>query len=230
MKKSAAVPAILVLITFFTCTYPGFAQSKTETFTKNIADAYGLTSFREIKSIAFSFNVKTKNMNISRSWYWEPGSNKVTYKGPGKDGKSITYSYITGSIDKSDQMKTFVDSKFINDQYWLLFPFHLIWDKKAELTDKGMKTSPIGGKQMRCLSVKYPPSAGGYTPGDIFDLYIGKDNLIHEWVYREGGKKDGRALTWEGYKNFGGLNISTLHYAGGKNFKLWFSGIKVLKK
>lgn len=230
MKKSTAVPVLMALIAFFAFTNYGFAQSKTETFAGKVAEAYGLTSFAKIKSIAFTFNVKTKKVNISRSWYWEPGTNKVTYKGPGKDGKILTYSYTTGQVDKNDQMKTFVDAKFINDQYWLLFPFHLVWDKKAELTDKGLKTSPIGRKQMRCLEVKYPPSAGGYTPGDIFELYIGKDDLIHEWIYREGGKKDGRALTWEGYKNYGSLNISTLHNVADKSFRLWFSDIKVIKK
>ncbi len=142
--------------------------------------------------------MKTKNRDISRSWYWEPATNKVTYKGPGKDGKPMNYSYTTGSIDKNDTVKSFVDARFINDQYWLLVPFHLIWDKKAEITDEGMKPYPTSKKQAHCIVVKYPPSAGGYTPGDIFELYIGKDNLIHEWVYRAGGKKDGRAINLGG--------------------------------
>ena len=85
-------------------------------------------------------------------------------------------------------------------------------------------------KEADCLIVKYPASAGGYTPGDIFELYIGKDNLIHEWIYRAGGKKDGRILTWEDHKNFNGLNISTVHNVADKTFKLWFSDIKVIDK
>lgn len=230
MKKSTMHSAIFILIMFFISAQYGVAQSKAENFAQKIADSYGLASYAKIKSISFTFNVKTKNINLSRSWYWEPGTNKVIYKGPGKDGKPITYTYTTGQIDKKDAMKTFVDAKFINDQYWLLFPFHLVWDKKAEITYKGMKTSPIGRKQMRCLIVKYPPSAGGYTPGDIFELYIGKNHLIREWIYREGGRKDGRALTWEGYKNFGGLNISTIHNVADKSFKLWFSDVKVSTK
>lgn len=206
-----------------------FAQSK-NSLAEKVADAYGYKNFKNVKSISFTFNVKTKDKTFTRSWYWEPATNKVTYKGPGKDGKEMSYTYAAGSINKNDSLKSFVDARFINDQYWLLFPFHLILDKKAEITDAGMKPYPISKKQSRCLIVKYPPSAGGYTPGDIFELYIGKDNLIHEWVYRAGGKKDGTALTWEAYKNFNRLHISTQHNVTNHKFKLWFSGIKVKLK
>jgi hypothetical protein len=216
--------SLILSLIFLTVSY-----SQSDLATK-VADAYGFKNFSRVKSISFTFNVKTKDKTFKRSWNWVPATNKVIYKGPGLNNKPMTYSYVTGSIDKSDSIKSFVDARFINDQYWLLFPFHLIWDKKAEITDEGIKPYPISKKQAYCLIVKYPPSAGGYTPGDIFELYIGKDNLIHEWVYRAGGKKDGRALTWEGYKNFNGLNISTLHNVADKSFKLWFSNINIILK
>ncbi len=222
MKNILAL--VVYVITLFV--FSSFAQTK-NSFAEKVADAYGFNNFKNVKSISFTFNVKTKDKTFVRNWYWEPATNKVTYKGPGKDGKEMSYTYTTGSINKSDSIKSFVDARFINDQYWLLFPFHLIWDKKAEISNAGTRPYPISKKNSRCLIVKYPPSAGGYTPGDIFELYIGKDNLIHEWVYRAGGKKDGRAMTWEGYKNFHGLNISTIHNVADKKFKLWFSDIKV---
>ncbi len=206
-----------------------FSQTENSLIEK-VADAYGLKAFTKVKSVSFTFNVLNKGMQTVRVWYWEPGTNKVTYKGLNKDGKEINYSYNRGAIDKNDNLKSFVDAMFINDQYWLLFPFHMVWDKKAEIVDAGTRPYPLSKRKARCLIVKYPPDAGGYTPGDIFELYIGKDNLIHEWIYRRGGKKDGRILTWEGYKSFNGLNLSTVHNNADKSFKLWFSGIKVLLK
>lgn len=228
LKRAWLVKISLIVISVFfvSTSYPQTQNS----FAGKVANTYGFKKFSKVKTISFTFNVKTKSRSISRSWYWEPATNKVTYNGPGKDGKQITFSYITGIVDKNDSMKTFVDARFINDQYWLLFPFHLVWDKKAEISDVGMKQYPISKKQAQCLIVEYPPSAGGYTPGDIFELYIGKDNLIHEWVYREGGRKNGRAFTWEGYKGLNGLNISTIHNVADKSFKLWFSDIKVVLK
>lgn len=206
-----------------------FSQTE-NSLAEKVADAYGLKAFDKVKSISFTFNVLNKGKKTVRAWYWEPGTNKVTYKGLNKEGKEINYSYSRGATDKKDSLKSFVDAMFTNDQYWLLFPFHMVWDKKAEIVDAGTRPYPLSKKDSRCLIVKYPPDAGGYTPGDIFELYIGKDNLIHEWIYRRGGKKDGRALTWEGYKNFNGLNLSTVHNNEDKSFKLWFSGIEVLLK
>ena len=229
MLKKTIFFSFSIIFVFFLFISVSLSQNE-NSLAEKVADAYGFKNFTNVKSVSFTFNVKTKDKQLERNWYWEPGTNKVTYKGKGEDGKEITYSYVTGTIDKNDTMKTFVDAMFINDQYWLLFPFHLIWDKKAEITDAGNRPYPISKKESHCLIVKYPPSAGGYTPGDIFELYIGKDNLIHEWIYRQGGKKNGRTMTWEGYKNFNGLNISTVHNGADGNFKLWFSGIKVLLK
>jgi len=225
--KSISISSFVIFLLFVSKSFSLAQNSMAE----KVANAYGFKNFAKVKSVAFTFNVKTKGKVISRSWYWEPGTNKVTYKGSDKNGQPMTYSYVTGSIDKKDTVRSFVDAKFINDQYWLLFPFHLIWDNKAEITDAGKRHYPINkNKEADCLIVKYPASAGGYTPGDIFELYIGKDNLIHEWIYRAGGKKDGRILTWEDYKNFNGLYISTVHNVADKTFKLWFSNIKVIDK
>ena len=217
------------LFVFFLFSAALFSQTET-TLAEKVADAYGFRNFQKVKSISFTFNVQATNKQVKRSWQWEPEANKVTYSGPNRDGKQTTYSYVRGAIDKKDTIKTFVDAMFTNDQYWLLFPFHLMWDKKAEIVDAGTRPYPISKKLSHCLIVKYAPAAGGYTPGDIFELYIGEDNLIHEWIYRQGGRENGRILTWEDYKKINGLNLSTLHNTADKSFKLWFSGIKVLLK
>jgi hypothetical protein len=38
-------------------------------------------------------------------------------------------------------VKTAVEPAFVNDNYWLLFPFHAYWDTSATVTDEGMKNS-----------------------------------------------------------------------------------------
>ncbi len=228
IKKTQTIAAAVII--FLLSSVHIFSQSQ-KSFAEKVADAYGFSNFKNVKSISYSFNVKTKDKTFTRNWYWEPETNKVIYKGAGKDGKEISYTYTTGSINKNDSLKSFVDARFINDQYWLLFPFHLVWDKKADITDEGTRPYPISKKNSRCITVKYPPSAGGYTPGDIFDLYIGKDNLIHEWVYKPGGNaKNQRAFTWEGYKKFNGLKISTQHNVADHKFRIWFSDVKVALK
>jgi len=63
-----------------------------------------------------------------------------------------------------------IDANFLNDQYWLLLPFHVIWDTSATVTDEGMQKLPLGNGSGEKLVVKYP-SDGGYSPGDTWDVY-----------------------------------------------------------
>ena len=65
-----------------------------------------------------------------------------------------------------------IDANFLNDQYWLLLPFHVIWDTSATVTNEGMQKLPLGNRSGEKLMVKYP-SEGGYSPGDTWDVYVG---------------------------------------------------------
>ena len=90
---------------------------------------------------------------------------------------------------------------FINDNYWLLFPFHAYWDTSATVTDEGMHKLPLGNGSAELVAVKYPAEVGGYTPGDTWELYVGKDNRVEYFVYHRGGaKKPSRR-----HRNVGGL-------------------------
>ena len=57
-------------------------------------------------------------------------------------------------------MKNEVEPAFVNDNYWVLFPFHAYWDTSATVTDEGMHKLPMGSGSARLVSVKYP--AGGW--------------------------------------------------------------------
>src|SRR5262249_33840375 len=125
-----------------------------------------------------------------------------------------------------------VDPAFQNDNYWLIFPFHAYWDSSngATATDQGMKKLPLGSGSAKLISVKYP-SGGGYTPGDTWDLFIGKDNRIEQFTYHRGGPKKPSLVStkWAGYETAGGLTFSTDHpgTADGAPIHLWLSDISV---
>jgi hypothetical protein len=69
------------------------------------------------------------------------------------------------------------------------------------------------------VPVKYSGDVG-YTPGDIWDLYVGKDNRVEYFVYNRGGSKPPSRVfaTWAGYKKAGPILFSTEHrgFADGK--------------
>ena len=116
---------------------------------------------------------------------------------------------------QSDVVKNEIDPAFSNDNYWLLFVLHVSWDGSATVTDEGMQKLPLGNGSAQRVVVKYP-SEGGYAPGDTWELYVGADHRIEEFVYHGGGpgtQKRPKLLiaTWAEYKKAGPLLISTDH-------------------
>ena len=90
----------------------------------------------------------------------------------------------------------------------------LIGTRAASAIDQGKFNLPVGPGTAELLPIKYPAD-GGYTPGDTWDLYVGKDNRVVYFVYIRGGAKPpSRVLaTWAGYKKAGPILFSTEHAA-----------------
>ena len=200
---------------------------------EQIAKAYGLDSFGQIEAIRYTWSGEVPGVfKVSRTWEWNPKANTVSYEGKDKDGKAVKVTYPRSQLsNQPEAVQKQIEPGFVNDNYWLLFPFHAYWDSSATITDQGMKRLPIGGGSARLVSVKYPAEAGGYTPGDTWDLYVGKDNRVEQFVYHRGGptKPSVVTATWTGYKKAGPLLISTEHKgtADGKLFHLTISDVSV---
>src|SRR5689334_23210496 len=144
-----------------------FAQQRAPIL-EQIAKTYGIDSWDRIQAIRYTWNGEITGLfKAAHSWEWEPKTNKVSYEGKDKAGKPVKVTYDSSQLgSQSDQVKNEVEPAFVNDNYWLLFPFHAYWDKSATITDRGMQKLPIGTGSAELVSVKYPAEAGGYTPGD----------------------------------------------------------------
>jgi hypothetical protein len=197
---------------------------------EQVAKAYGLDSWDNITAIRYTWHAQFPGVDVSRTWTWEPKTNKVSYEGKDKDGKPVTAIYLRSQLSSQpENVQKNIDPAFNNDNYWLLFPLHAYWDTSATVTDEGTKKLPIGAGSATLVPVKY--GGGGYTPGDTWDLYIGKDNRVVQFVYHRGGpvKPSVVIATWTGYKKAGGLDISTEHRgtADGKPLHLWITDVAV---
>jgi len=215
MKNSSRVRVIgLLIFGALILAATSWAQERPP-IVEQIAKAYGLDSFTQIEAIRYTWNGEIPGLfKLSRTWEWEPKTGKVSYEGKDKDGKPVKVTYMRSEINsQSDVEKKQTDGGFINDNYWLLFPFHAYWDTSATITDQGMKKLPVGTGTATLVSVKYPPEVGGYTPGDTWDLYVGKDNRVEAMVYHRGGAQKPSLVTatWTGYKKAGPLLVSTEH-------------------
>ncbi len=200
---------------------------------EQIAKTYGLDSYGKIEAIRYTWNGEIPGVfKLSHAWEWEPKTGKITYEGKDKDGKPVKVTYDSSQLSsQSDQVKNEVEPAFVNDNYWLLFPFHAYWDTSATVTAQGMQKLPVGTGSATLVSVKYPAEAGGYTPGDTWDLYVGKDNRVQALVYHRGGNKPPLLVTatWAGYKKAGPLLISTEHRgtADGKPLHISITNVAV---
>jgi hypothetical protein len=195
-----------------------------------IADAYGLGSWSKVDQIRYTFNFEAGPKKAARTWTWETKTDKVTFEGTDAAGKPVKVSYARASMPP-DVVKD-VDPNFINDQYWLLFPFHLVWDKDVTVEDKGMTADPTGktkGK-VRKVVVTYPKTGGGYTPGDMYDLFVGADNRVVAWNFHRGGVPEPTlTVTWADYKMAGPVLFAEDHRGTytGKPIQISLTGVSV---
>lgn len=182
---------------------------------EKVAKAYGLDSYDKIEAIRYTWNIDIPGLfKAAHKWEWEPKTGKISFESTGKDGKPVKVSYDGSQLNSQpDQVKNEVEPAFVNDNYWLIFPFHAYWDKSATITNEGTKKLPIGAGTATLVSVKYPKEAGGFTPGDTWDLYVGADYRVKQFVYHRGGEKKPKLVTatWTGYKKAGPLLVSTEH-------------------
>jgi hypothetical protein len=198
---------------------------------ERIAKAYGFDSWGQIDAIRYTFNVDRPGVKLSRSWIWEPKADRVTYEGKDKAGNPVKATYVRSQLSSQpENVQKEIDPAFVNDQYWLIFPLHTCWDTAADVQDKGMQKLPLGKGSARLVSVKYP-SAGGYTPGDTWDLYVGSDNRVEELLFRHGVSQKPTIkvtiVTWAGHKKAGPLLVSTDHRgtADGKPVTITFTNV-----
>jgi hypothetical protein len=198
---------------------------------EKVAKAYGLDSWAQVEAIRYTWNKSVAGGNVAHSWEWEPKTGKISYEGKDKDGKPVKVTYMSSDLkSQSDMVKNEVEPAFVNDNYWLLFPLHAYWDTSATVTDDGMRKLPLGKGSAEKVVVKYPVEFGGYTPGDTWELYVGRDNRVEEFIYRAGGPKKHVVIsTWTDYKKAGPLDISTDHRGtvNGKPVRIFISDLAV---
>ena len=211
-------PAILIAL-FSQCGSGSSATSGNAVIDK-VAEAGGLENFGKIKELEFTFNVQKDTTAMSRHWKWMPKTNDVIFSS-GADSVSFK------RYDTSTARLRELNGKFTNDEYWLIFPYHLVWDKGMTITDDGMAVGPVTGESLHKFTIQYNKS-DGFTPGDMYVIYTGANDKINEWEYHKSGSTEPSLMTtWEDYEKFDGTQLSTNHKTKDGTFRLYFTDIKL---
>lgn len=106
----------------------------------------------------------------------------------------------------------------------------MVWDHTATIITQDSVLAPLSRKTMQKLTILYPDQ-GGYTPGDAYDYFYGKDFLIKEWAFRKSNASIPNLInTFESYKEFSGITLATEFKNEGQGFRLYFTDIEVITK
>jgi hypothetical protein len=208
-----------------------FGAEQGPSIAEQVAKTYGLDSFGQIEAIRYTWNVELPDgRKLSHTWQWSPKTDTVSYEGKDKAGNPVKATYQRSQVSsQSDAVKKEIDPAFANDQYWLLLPFHIVWDGAA-VSDDGMQKLPLGDGSANRVVAKYP-SEGGYQPGDTWDLYVGADKRIEEITYHRGAANPPHLVTakYADYKKAGPLLIATDHpgTVDGKPFRITITDVSV---
>lgn len=187
---------------------------------EKIAQAHGYENWKSVKEIQFTFNVDRDSTHFERSWTWKPKTNDIISISNGD-----TLAYSRKSMD-SIALKR--NGGFINDRFWVLAPFNLIWDaNNYSFEHSPEEIAPISEQKMQKLTIVYG-NEGGYTPGDAYDFYFQDDYILKEWVFRKSNQEEpSTTTTWEDYVTMGGLLLAQDHRTKEPGFSLNFTGLSV---
>lgn len=218
MKQFYLFFAAIFLFTTFGCDTD---NSASDSLPLKVAKAYGYDKFDDVNTISYTWNVQANpDRVVTRDWKWNVKDRSVYYADA---DTSYTYNLDT----PKDEMPK-ADGGFINDKYWLMFPFQLAWDTGYTFEVQEDVEAPISKDKTTKLIILYN-AEDGYTPGDAYDLYLDDNHKIKEWVFRRGNGLEGRPITWEAEKDFNGLTFATEHKnEEGVKF-IWFTDIEVEK-
>jgi hypothetical protein len=168
--------------------------------------------------------METGKGRLQRSWVWEPAEGKVTFAAP-EGGRTVTYRR-DGLAEAGEDIQR-MDAWFVHDERWLLFPLHLDWDRQAAVEDKGVAPLPMGTGSARRLVVRYP-EGGGPAAGDVYELFIGEDRRLMQWIWRRGGASEPpRVAAWESHRPVGPLVIALVRRGPEESFRIWFTDVRL---
>ena len=189
------------------------------TTAEKIAHAHGFEHWNKVQTFQFTFGGKKEDPNSGRSWIWHPKTDDVTLI---RGDETVEYNR-----KNMDSITIKADRAFINDKFWALIPFQLVWDEGTTISEPTKAESPIKKQELNKIILTYS-NEGGYTPGDAYDIYYDDTYIIREWSFRKANAPEPTlSNTFEDYQDFNGLKIALSHKRGEGDYNLLLRNIVV---
>ena len=182
----------------------------------DVMRASGADAWPRVTRIRFTFNVERDGKRVAsvkHDWDVRAGTDTVSW-----GDKTATVD--VRKSDHTEDLQKQAYGRFINDSYWLLAPLKVM--------DGGVRRSigpseTIDGKSYDRLHLSFENV--GLTPSDQYDLWVDpQTKLVRHWDYIP-AKGNPRRFTWDDYREFNGLKLSTKHTSSGATIS--FTDIEV---
>jgi hypothetical protein len=198
----------------------------------SIALAAGMSDLSSIREIGFTYYAKSFSGKAWRRWQWFPQTDEVIFTGKNPKGKKETVTYSRKSLadsSKNSPVHT-VDAWFVNDIYWLLFPYFLKNDPLKRAVRKNSVVMPLSGKWATGIRVEYY-KPDPRRPGATFELYVDTTYRIKEWtVYLYESRRAVTVNKWGSYRKAGPFLVSFSRTTRkGKGITVKISNVKISK-
>jgi len=208
---------------------PGMAAEDPPDVLHAIAQAYGLEVFSQVEALCFTFNGDLQGDSVRREWIWDVAHARVTYKGQDLDGALTVRTISLRPHQGTSEFEQRIQDWFSGDQYWLLFPLHLVWDAPLDAEADGLKALPLSEGLGHHVVIRYP-NVPRHRPGagDQLELFLDGNNQIIQWVYRQKSlPKFSLASTWQDYSHAGPLVFALSHECPRQKIRIWFTNVLV---
>jgi hypothetical protein len=192
-------------------TAPSQAPTDADALAEAVMQASGAAVWPKVTRIRFTFGGRNHH-----DWDVRNMTDTVTWTDQAGATKTVTVNILNPG-DDPDARAAF--ARWTNDTYWLLAPLKL---KDPGVIRTLKAPAEIDGTMHWVLNLSF--QGVGLTPNDQYDLYIDPQTyLVRAWDFIRDGRRNRH--TWEGYRNFNGLMLSTEHDTG--RGKLLLSDIEV---
>ena len=190
------------------------SDPKAEQLARDVWKASGGENWSKVKRLRFTFIVEQEGKqlaSVKHDWDLAAQTDHVIWKGKDKD-YDVTVNLATPP-QEGDGKAAY--GRWVNDSYWLLAPLKVL--------DVGVKRAYEGPKEVNGANyetLRLTFQQVGLTPSDQYVLYIDPaTKLVAAWDYipQSGEMTHG---TWEGYREFSGLQLATEHNFAGKMIRL----------
>jgi hypothetical protein len=205
---------LLISVFFISSLFFSRAFAKPSTDATGIIDSIarvaGMNDLSNIVEIDFTYSEKTPSGKVVRQWQWFTKTEDVIFTGKSPDGKkgTVTYSRKAVADTRPEAQVHTIDAWFVNDCYWLLFPYFLAHDPQKRVTRNNSAIMPISGKWATGITVEYY-KPDPRRPGDKFELFVDSTYQIKEWLfYPYESLKAISANKWESYRKIDTFVVS----------------------